>query len=317
MRTKSQYIANMTLKQSILATLAYHDIFDYPLTEQETYSYLIVKTSYPVFGKSLRLLIKEKRVFQKDGHLYLQGRGQIVGVRESRKKTSSQKLKRAAYYAKILRFIPTIKLLAISGALSMENADANDDIDLVIVTSKGSLWTTRLLANLILWPYRRKAGESHTKDKACLNLFLEEASLKIGTQNLYTAHELAQVKPIWQRGKTYQRLIKANSWVKNYLPNWKPQLADSIDTDKRHKTKDKRGIRALVISRFALVIETFAKKFQLRYMKKRITTEKIGESQLFFHPGNTQQYILGKYEAKLKSLHRTQGVVYTERSEVR
>lgn len=284
----------MTISQSILATLAYHDIFEYPLTEQQTYSYVIIKSPVSTFNKTLQLLLKEKKIVQKDNLLFLKGRESIVKIRQVRKRSSAKKLEKALFYAKILRFIPTIKLLAISGALSMENADANDDIDLVIVTSKGSLWTTRLLANLILWPFRRKAGELHIKDKACLNMFLEFDSLKIGTQNLYTAHEIAQMRPLWQRGKTYQSLIKANSWVKNYLPNWQPQQPDSIAAYKDYPLTTKH----------LALLETFSKTFQLRYMRKRITSEKIGESQLFFHPGNTQSYILGKYESKLKSLHR-------------
>lgn len=285
----------MTARAAILATLVYHDIFDYPLTAQEAYSYLTIKTTYASFNKNLQLLIKEKRVSQENGLIFLRGRGQTVKIRQARKGPSVRKLKKALRYSKILRFVPTIRFVAISGALSMENTDTNDDIDLVIVTGKGALWTTRLLANLILWPYRRKAGEAHTKDKACLNMFLEENSLKFGTQNLYTAHETAQLKPIWERGKTYASLLKANSWLQSYLPNWRPQQKESF------KTYGRSSFWSLVSGTLSLA-EPLTKRLQLRYMRRRITTEQIRETQLFFHPGNTQQYVLGKYKAKLKTL---------------
>jgi hypothetical protein len=286
----------MTLSDAILATLAYHDIFNYPLTEKEAHSYLIVKSSYSNYNKNLQLLIKQKKVFQKEGLIFLQGRGATVKIRQTRKKASGKKLKRAMFYSKILQAIPTIKFVAISGALSMENADQNDDIDLVIVSHNHSLWTTRLLANILLQPYRRKAGESHTKDKACLNMFLEESNLKIRTQNLYTAHELAQLKPIWQRGKTYQNLIKINSWLKNYLPNWQPYPTDS------YKTYPQSNFWSIVTSQMSIV-EDVTRVFQLRYMRRRITSEKIGDSQLFFHPGNTQEWVLAEYNSRIKNLN--------------
>jgi len=285
----------MTIKDAILATLAYHDIFGYPLTANQTYSYLIVKSSFLSFEKSLQLLIKQKKVFEKDGLVFLQGRGQTVKIRQTRKKASGKKFRKAIFYGKILRAIPTIKLVAISGALSMENADANDDIDLVIVTSSGNLWTTRLLANFLLQPYRRKAGKSHTKDKACLNMFLEEFSLKIGTHNLYTAHELAQLKPVWQCGKTYQNLIKANSWIKTFLPNWQQHSTESFSTYPESKIH-------LPFTIYHSILEPLAKTFQIRYMRHKITTEQIGEQQLFFHPSNTQEKILREYQKRLRRI---------------
>ena len=60
--------------------------------------------------------------------------------------------------------------------------------------------------------------------------------------------------------------------------------------------------KALVFSRLALVAESFLKKFQLWYMRSKITTEKIGEHQLFFHPQNTQDRALGEYQKRLQKL---------------
>lgn len=196
-------------------------------------------------------------------------------------------------FASILSLIPSVHMVAISGALAMENADKNDDIDLVIISSKNTLWKTRLMANLILQTFRRKAGEPHTKDKACLNLFLDESSLKIPTQNLYIAHEIAQMRPIWQRENAYTSFIKANNWVKNYLPNWKPISADSAFSYPKMK---------MLKGNHASPLEKAAKKLQLFYMRKKITTEKVGEHQLFFHPKNTQNWVLEAYSKNLKKL---------------
>lgn len=48
-------------------------------------------------------------------------------------------------------------------------------------------------------------------------------------------------------------------------------------------------------------LETILKNFQLAYMKSKITTEKIGDKQLFFHPKKTEKSVLSKYRQKLKN----------------
>ncbi len=276
----------MTIRNAVLATLAYHDIFDYPLTQEEINRFLAGETvDAKKVEKVIDSLIKDKKIEGKNSYYFLKGRGKIFKLRAARKKYSTQKLKRAKLFAKLLMIIPTVKLIAVSGALAMENAQKNDDIDLVIVTAKNTLWSTRLLANTILQPYRRKAGEPHTKDKACLNLFLEESSLKIRTQNLYTAHEVAQMRPLWQRENTYNRFLKANTWVKNYLPNWEGEPSDSAFS-----------FPQLGITQ---TFEKLTKALQLFYMKPKITTEKIGEHQLFFHPNDTENQVLKSYIKKL------------------
>jgi len=50
------------------------------------------------------------------------------------------------------------------------------------------------------------------------------------------------------------------------------------------------------------IIEKLLKSFQLNYMRKKQTTEKIGERQLFFHPANTQDWVLKEYQNRLKRL---------------
>lgn len=305
----------MTLSQSILATLAYHDIFDYPLTQEEIHKYLMGKKaslksikkeiinflpSHPSVISSLREIISPNALYA------LGGRQNIFTTRWARGRHSKAKLKKALFYSKILKTIPTIKLVAISGALAMNNSQKGDDIDLVIITAKNTLFTTRFLANVILLPFKRQPsqkGPSKVNNKACLNLFLDESNLKIKTQNLYIAHEICQMKPLWDRDKTYSRFIKANKWVKKFLPNWKPDIyAQGRTSNAKRKNQI---LNALVVKHLSLSIENFLKSFQLCYMRSKITTEKIGDTQLFFHPSDTQEWVLKEYLKRLKRLRIT------------
>ena len=291
----------MPLSQAILATLAYHDIFDYPLTLEEIHKYLINLEARPfTVRRGLNKLFLTGKIFSKNGYIFLKGRSEIVKLRKLREKYSLPKIKRAQFFARILKVIPSLKLVAISGALAMENSHKNDDIDLVLITSKNTLWTTRFLANILLLPYKRSPSVRQISDRACLNVFIDESQLKIGPPNLYLSHEICQMKPLWNRDNTYRRFLSANMWIKKYLPNWRPDVERLKTNDKRKKTS-----KALVFKRLALVVEpleALAKWGQLFYMRPKITTEKIGDHQLFFHPADTQKWVMGEYQKRMKRL---------------
>jgi hypothetical protein len=280
----------MSLDDAILATIAYHDIFDYPLRAEEISNLLIGKKAAQKSVESkLKFLQKSKKIQSKANLYFLKGREKVCTVRKTREKYSNGKLKRALLYSRLLETIPTVKLVAVSGALAMHNSHAYDDIDLVIITQSKTLWTTRFFSNLILFPFKRRPKSKNTSDKACLNLFLDDSSLKLKNHNIYQAHELCQMKILCDKEKTYSKLIKSNLWVYKFLPNWHANFS-------RKKAKNKWN---LVIPQ---ILESWLKSFQLVYMKQKVTTEKIGERQLFFHPADTENYVINTYNKNLKKL---------------
>ena len=288
----------MSLSSSILSTLAYHDVFDYPLDSSEVADLLVKKRSGKESVKSeLEKLREIGKVGESYRYYFLKSRQKIVRMRKLRTRYSEAKLKRAAFFSRLLKIIPSVKLVAVSGALSMRNSSKGDDIDLVIITSKGLLWTTRFLANMLLLPFKRDLAGKKISDRACLNMFLDESDLLIRDRNIYTAHEICQMKLLWDRDRTYSKFLRANSWIREYLPNWDSSVERQTTNDKRIKRHE-----ALDFGRFALVTENFLKSFQLWYMKKKLTTERISATQLFFHPKNTQEKVLAGYQKRLKKL---------------
>lgn len=217
------------MKKAILRTIVYADVFDYPLTPKELYRFLITDKvlSFSSFLQAFtRIITNEKRIDTNDEYFFLRNREEIVSIRKKREKWSQKKIKIAKGVAGWLKLIPTIKMVAITGALAMGNSEERDDIDLLIVTSRNRLWLTRLLTVFLveLVARRRRPGDKKVKNKICLNMFLDEEHLEVPKkeQDLFSAHEVCQLKPIWDRNNCYQKFLKANLWVKKFLPNWKP-----------------------------------------------------------------------------------------------
>jgi len=215
--------------KAILKTLAYADIFDFPLKKDELWLWLIKgkrqkkeRKSEAEFEQALEKLVKAGRCGQDSGFYFLPGRKKIINLRKKREKASKPKTAKAQKVTQILKLIPWIKLIGITGGLSRKNSEEKDDIDLFFITSKDRLWLSRgfvvLILNL-LGLYRRPGK---IKDMICPNMLVSEKALEMKPCDLFTAHETALMKPIFDRDRTYQRFLKANLWLKKFLPNWKP-----------------------------------------------------------------------------------------------
>lgn len=262
------YPSIVLLGKGDLATLVYHDIFDYPLTPFE----LIKWTT----GEKVKLTNFESvKVTGKDGFLFLTGKGGLVLKRLMRKRASARKIAKAKKAVKILSLLPTIKMIAVTGALAMQNSSDESDIDFMVITRKGTLWTTRLLSLVlldILRIPRRRYGSKDQKDKLCLNIWLDENNLVWRKRNIFTAHEIAQVEPLVNKDETYERFIYKNKWIKDFWPN--AVVIKKI-------TNDKESYKEGIATKF---VEHLARRFQYWYMKDKITREVVTPTRALFHP---------------------------------
>jgi len=290
------------VREAILRTLAYADIFDYPLTPREIHKFLISEKplDFDSVQKALsRMGAERKRIStDKAGHFYfLTGREKLVPLRKKRKKISQKKLKVAQKIAVLLKIISQVKLIGVTGRLAMENSETEDDIDFLIITSKNRLWLTRLLTVFLLelLRIRRRPSNKYVKDKICLNMFLDEKHLSLPAKerDLFTAHEIVQMKPLWERGGTYGRFLKANGWVREYLPN-------VIKKDTR-RTKEK----IFQFSNFPIFnfFERLARDFQFWYMKRHRTVEVVSPHRALFHPQSARGWVLEEYKKRVVKLN--------------
>jgi hypothetical protein len=95
----------------------------------------------------------------------------------------------------------------------MDNVDAGDDFDFLIVTETGRLWLTRaIVIGFIVKP------ASHQGAEICPNYLLSERALAFQEQNLYVAHELSQMIPLTGLD-LYRQIRKRNGWTRRFLPN--------------------------------------------------------------------------------------------------
>src|SRR3989338_6964968 len=142
-------------RYSILATLVYYDILDFPLTFMEIYKYLInpgrlTRLSAGVgeidpanLRRELDKLVSSGIIAEKNGFYFLSGREGLHDIRMERQKISDQKWKKFLRWAKWFTFIPYVRGFLACGSIALGNTTKSSDFDVFVITSPGRLYTCR------------------------------------------------------------------------------------------------------------------------------------------------------------------------------
>lgn len=203
----------MDIEDAILRTVLYADIFDYPLTPAEIHYYLIATSAS---AQQVLSIIENSawlrsRLSLTRGFVTLNGRQSIAAVRETRSRSSAQLWPVARRWAGLVGGLPFVRMVAVTGALAVDNAPPGDDIDYLIVTTPGRVWLSRALA-VVMVRVARLFGVG-----LCPNYVLAQTALSQQRRNLFIAHDLAQMVPL--AGRTvYSEMRAANPWAADYLP---------------------------------------------------------------------------------------------------
>ncbi|MDQ5823347.1 MAG: hypothetical protein M3441_03935 [Chloroflexota bacterium] len=204
----------LPLVSSVLGALLYADLFDAPLSLAEIHRYQIA-TSYAAsdIAEALRSQPGLIGLVSSEGDNYcLKGREELFLVRKERAESSARVWKRARLYTRWLRRLPFVRMVAVTGALAVDNLSGRHDIDLLVIARPGRVWLCR--RGLIAWVrIGRLLG-----DDLCPNYILSQGSLELSQRDFFTAHELAQMVPLFGDG-VYEQMLAANEWARAFLPS--------------------------------------------------------------------------------------------------
>ncbi len=204
------------LEEAVLRTVIYADVFNFPMTSREIAHFLIADKPYShaeiesVLRNSQALRFPIESI---DGLWFCRGRTELVEMRRERERASAQLWSQAARCGRWLSYLPFVRMVALTGALAMRNAaHATDDIDYLLVTAPGRVWTARLFA-VVLVRLAKLRGVT-----ICPNYVLSEHALAQSRHTLYMAHEVVQMIPLYGQA-IYETMRDANAWVYTQMAN--------------------------------------------------------------------------------------------------
>ena len=284
------------LERAIVQAVAYADVFDYPLTADEIHRYLI---GVPASRGMVRGVLGNGRpaVLARSGRYFtLEGRESAVDTRRARAAVAAGYWRRAVRYGHTMGNLPFVRMVAVTGALAMDNI-ADGDIDYLIITEPGRLWVCRaLIVGLV-----RMAALRGTE--LCPNYFLSEQALVLNERNLFTAHEVAQMVPLTGM-PTYQRLRALNRWTDAYLPNagGAPRRVAPVEPRPR---RTRRLLERTLRSRLCSPLERWEMARKMRKLGKRgygHLEAAFGPDWCKGHFGDHGQLTLSRYEDRMRAL---------------
>ncbi len=301
-------------EKAILRTIVYYDCLDYPLTLEGLRSFSF-KTGV---GDGLELkeaaknLVKLGIIIKQSDFYFLKNRRELVKIRAERNDLASDKWRKALKAIRRLRIVPYIRIIFASGSLALSNTAKESDLDVLIVAKHGRIWTSRFLIALLLslLGVRRTRHDKIVSDKICLNHFITDRSLYIPRKSIYTAQLYARLVPIlWEDEKLIDEFYEANSWIEEYIPNFKIQMTNDKSISKS-KIQDfiKRLGEKFLDTKLGDWFEKVLKKYQLRRINNYHLTHKPGgrvkadDESLEFHPDSPELKIIERYNQKMIEL---------------
>jgi len=296
-----------SVKKDILATIAYFNMFEYPLKKNEIFLFLGHCDDFSEFERALNFLTNDSVIF-KIGEFYgLHNNFALVMKRQKGYEKAIHMLKKAEKSAKLISAFPFIKGVAISGSLSKYFADDQTDVDFFIITAPNRLWIARTFLHLL----KKLTYLLNMQDLFCMNYFIDESEPVILEKNIYTATEVATILPI--RGvDAFETFFNANSWIKNFLPNrsiYLPEIKETKKTWLRYLTEK------LLDNRFGDFLDNYLMKLTAKSWNSKTLSNKrnnkgillsmhIGKHYSKPNPEIFQKRLLQRYENSLTDIFK-------------
>lgn len=304
-------------RDSIIATLSYHDILEMPLTAVETWRYLVkspkTEASFSLHEveEELKQMVDEKEIVFSHGYHAFPKKEKLIEKRIRRHALAQKKWKRLRRIAFFLQVVPFLKSIAVSGSLSREAVKKDSDLDVLLITSPGRIWTTRFITTILLDFFRlRRRPTGPTKDLVCLNHYVSSDALELPYQSLYTALEYARIIPVYGEKFGWEFRRVNSNWMKNYLAQIFPDVSSNLKSVPNFWLFNflKKFGEKILSGSFGKKIESFLGEKQKEKISKndsqKTSVGRIVASSLHleFHPHSREAPLLKEFNERMRGL---------------
>lgn len=201
------------LDDAVVATVAYSDVFDMPIDRARLRRFLIgVAADDGALDVALARLERSGRIERSGPLAHLPGRAAVLRVHADRTARATEMWADALRWGRRLGRLPFVRAVAVTGGLACESVADHDDIDYLVVTAPGRLWTARLFAVALVHLGRRRDVD------LCPNYLVSTDALELDDRTAYTARELAQMVDV-VGPDVLDDMRARNRWMLDHLPN--------------------------------------------------------------------------------------------------
>jgi len=326
---------NLTFQEnSILSTLVFFDIFNYPLTLFEVWKWMYKMQNEKCKSQNDNLKFKiseiqeilensenlKKVIESKNGFYFLRGRENLVSRRRNLYRDAEERWKKLRQVADILQYVPNVKMIAACNTLPINDFKPQSDIDVFIIVKKNRIWQTRFFITALVSLLGEWRHKKNIAKKICLSFYITDDALSLEPiakkpYDIYLTYWIALVAPLYVEKDIYQKFLESNSWVRNYLPNFigfepveferkvgKSKFFALVKKIKEKVSDSKIGDR---VERFFRNVQKskMERNYQSAYYKKDLSVI-ISDQMLKFHEIDRRDEFRKKFELKMAEILR-------------
>jgi hypothetical protein len=292
-------------EEAVLRTLLYADVFNFPMTLPEIHHFLIADAPVPLEQIAHALthsdILREAVAFS-NGYYFCTGRDKLVAIRAVREQASAALWEQAMCYGLWLARLPFVRMVALTGALAMRNAASpTDDLDYVIVTAPGRVWLARGFAVLLVKLVKLRGVV------LCPNYVLSFTAMEQERRDLFIAHEVAQMVPIYGE-PIYDALRARNRWVLRHMPNTESAFRAAVSGKiGRGWGIVKQALELLLGGALGSHLEAWEQRRKQRKLAPALQTPhhaaRLDAEQVKGHFRDHGHPVLGQYHDRLRQHH--------------
>jgi len=266
--------------EAIIRTIAFFDLFDWPLTSLEIKAEIGGETPLLAVLEALDAIVAAGTASQAEGFYFLPARQDIIAERQRRYNHFVRKLKIARRFARLFCLWPTVRAVYLSNAMGAYNLRDGSDIDLFVVTAPGRLWISRLYCAGLAKLLNRRPTPRRKRDRLCLSFYVSSDfrdwdSLKLSGGDPYFDH-----------------------WQKNLILLYNKEA-----------TAPGQSSPAAPVAFSSSWRENLARKFQMMIMPAALRAAinnsdgvRVSDAVLKFHIRDRRREYAEKYDAKIEEI---------------
>lgn len=290
------------LEQAILRTILYADVFHFPMRAEEIHHFLIYdrRVGFAAVNHTLATSPRLARnLCCEQGYYALADRSDIIALRLHRESATGDLWNEALRYGRWLARLPFVRMVALTGALAMHNADRDDDLDYMLVTEPGRVWLARLMAVALVRVVKLRG------QLLCPNYVVAADALDQTRHDLFIAHEIVQMIPLYGQAH-YDALRSANLWASDLLPNAAAPYHPAPTTpDGRGWRLAKSLLERLLGGRIGDRLETWEYRRKLRRFAEALQTPhsaaELDSRQVKGHFNDYGHHVMQAYYERLRA----------------
>ena len=287
-------------ERAVFHTLAYFEIFSYPLTTMELWAFCATRSTEEIVRAAVCEWVESGLAFQFGPYIQLSNDPSWVERRLDYNRRASEFLPTARRMARFIGAFPFIRGVFVSGSLSKHCMAPDGDVDFFILTTPGRLWLARSI--LVFF---KKIFLFNSHKYFCINYFLDTDHLEIEEKNHFTATETVTMLPMYGQAE-YVRFCQANNWAWAMLPNFRPRLTDNVPQSSSPFLK--KLLERLLSGRLGEWLDVRAMRLTVKYWRRKFhhfSSDKFDAALKSrrhvskHHPLHFQERVLRAWEARI------------------